>query len=85
LEQNLLRLKTAFYKEIDAFAENAFQKPEEADVNAIKKELEDSKLFFENLSFMLTKDSIAFSYPVGKGCSLPPYLHGSIALQILGK
>ena len=78
-------LKELFTKEIDAFAENAFQKPDEVDIQGIKKEIDDTKVFFENLSFMLTKDSIVFSYPVGRGCSLPPYLRGSLVLSTLEK
>ncbi len=78
-------LKTQFLKEIDDFAETAFQKPDNEDLNVLKKEIDDSKVFFENLSFMLTPDSLVFSYPVGKNCSLPPYLSGKIDLKILSK
>lgn len=78
-------LKNIFAKAIDTFAENAYQKPEAAEVESIKKELTDTKIFFENLSFMMTKDSLVFSYPVGKGCSLPSYLRSSMDLSVLNK
>jgi hypothetical protein len=78
-------LKKQFLKDIDEFTESSFQKPDNEDFIALKKEIEDSKVFFENLSFMLTPDSLAFSYPVGKNCNLPPYLSGKIALKTLEK
>lgn len=79
------QLKTRFFKDIQAFAENAYEQTADNELDSLKKEITDKKLFFANLSFALATDSLIFSYPVGRSCSLPPCLSAKIALKDCGK
>ena len=78
-------LKDKFLKEVDVFAENAYQRPDSSEIGRVKSQIQNPTLFFENMSFMTTQDSIIFSCPINFGCSLPPYLRGSVSLKTLGK
>lgn len=78
-------LKKQFFKNLHEFAENAYEKIADNELDSLKKEITDKKIFFVNLSFALVADSLIFSYPVGRSCSLPPYLSAKMALKDCGK
>lgn len=80
-EKIKVKLQPQFFKNIDDYSENAFERAANNEADSLKIEIADNKLFFQNLSFMLTADSIVFSYPIGKSCSLPSYLSAKMALK----
>jgi hypothetical protein len=75
------QLRPQFLKSLDDYSENAFERTANNEADSLKMEIADNKLFFQNISFMLMADSIIFSYPVGKSCSLPSYLSAKMALK----
>ncbi len=75
------QLQPQFFKNLNDYAENVFERAASKEVDSLKIEIADSKRFFQNISFMLMADSIVFSYPIGKSCSLPSYLSAKMALK----
>lgn len=84
-EKMKAQLQNQFLKNLQEFAENAYEQNATHEIDSLKQEMADPKLFFANLSFMLMTDSLIFSYPVSKSCSLPPYLSAKMALKDCSK